>query len=251
MRDIETVVVASVEGLLEEMVPRLGHQRTPVYRGQASAAWPLLPALFRREVSASDRPSWAELEAALLGAFKERAGADLPYEPVTELEWMALASHHGLPTRLTAWSENILAALFFACDPARDGEEGVVWRLMPGEGGISISQDHENLPDQPRLYLPRRADLSMRNQRACFLAHPLPLEDATPETLEEGYELGSDAFVLTRLLIPAEWKGYLRRRLAQMGVDRRHIFPGLHGLSHDLAEEVFCHTDAYEWIFPE
>ncbi len=251
MREIETVVVASLESLLEEMVPRLGYDRTPVYRGLASADWQLLPGLYRRAVAESEHKSWVELEAAFLHSFKERACRDLVSEPATELEWMALATHHGLPTRLTAWSENILAALFFACDPAHDAEDGVVWRIMPGEGGISISQDHENVPDQIRLFRPRRPDLSMQSQRVLFLTHPLPTEDATPESLEDSYELGEGRIVLTRLVVPAEAKSFLRRRLAMMGVDRRAMIPGLGSLCGDLSEEIFCHTDAYEWIFPE
>lgn len=250
MRTIETVEVSSLEQLLEEMVPRLGFGRTPVYRGQASSSWQLRPGLYRREVRESEHASWSELEVAFLHCFKERAAADLSHEPATELEWMALAAHHGLPTRLTAWSENILAALFFTCDPAHDGVDGVVWRILPGEGGLSISQDYENVPDQPRLYRPKRPDSSMRGQRVCFLTHPLPGQDAAPETLEESYELGEGRFVLTRLVVKAEWKSYLRRRLALMGVDHQAMFPGLGGLCRDLAEEIFSHTDAYEWIFP-
>ncbi len=46
----------------------------------------------------------------------------------------------------------------------------------------------------------------MRNQRVCFLSHPLPKEDAAPETFEEVYELGSDRLVLSKLVIPADWK---------------------------------------------
>ncbi len=251
MKTIEVVQVASMENVLEEMVPRLGFQRAPVYRGQAVADWKLWPTLFRHEVARSEHRNWAELESAFLLSFKERAGADLGYEPMTELEWMAVAAHHGLPTRLSAWTESILVALFFATDPVHEREDGVVWRIMPGEASFSISQDYEQLPDLPRLYRPKRPDLAMRSQRVCFLTHPLPAEDAAPETFEELYELGNDRIVLTKLVIPATWKAYLRRRLALMGTDHRALFPGLAGLCRDLREEIFCHTDAYEWIFPE
>lgn len=250
MREIENVVVGSIEALLEEMVPPLGFQRAPVYRGQASAAWSLLPSLYREEVAKTEHKSWAEVEACSLLAFKRQAGGDLDREPGTELEWMALGAHHGLPTRLTAWTDNALVALFFATASAPAGEDGAVWRLMPGEAALTIAHDYEQIPDSVRLYRPQRPDAAMRNQRVGFLAHPLPIEDAAPETLEEIYELGGDRFVLSKLIVPAEWKAYLRRRLVTMGVDHRALFPGLAGLCHDLREELYSQTDAYEWVFP-
>ncbi len=251
MREIETVVVTSIEALLEEMVPRLGFQRTPIYRGQVSAAWPLLPPLYREEVAKTEHRSWAALEGAFLFSLKQRATAEIDHDPVTELEWMALGAHHGLPTRLSNWTENALVALFFATAPDGEGEDGVVWRIMPGEAALSITHDFESIPGRVCLYRPQRPDPSMRNQRACFLAHPLPEGEAAPQSFEEFYEAGDDRLVLSRLVIPAEWKGYLRRRLSSMGIDHRALFPGLGGLCRDLRDEICCHSDSYEWIFPE
>jgi len=251
MREIETVVVLSIESLLEEMVPRLGFQRTPVYRGQASSEWSLLPSLLREEVARTEHKSWAELESAFLLSLKQQAGDEIGYVPMTELEWMAVGAWHGLPTRFSSWTENALVALFFATDPSHPDVDGVVWRIMPGEAGFTISQDYEQIPEQPRLYRPQRPNTPMRNQRVCYLSHPLPTEDAAPETFEEVYEFGSDRIVLSKLLIPAEWKSFLRRRLVMMGIDHRTLFPGLGALCSDLRNEIYCHTDAYEWIFPQ
>ncbi len=251
MREIETVVVESIESLLEEMVPRLGFQRVPIYRGQASAHWSLLPQLFREDLGKSEHRTWSEFEAAFLISLKRRAAAEIQHDPVSELEWMALGAHHGLPTRLSSWTENALVALFFATDPDHPEEDGAVWRIMPGDASFSVAHDFESVPGRACLYLPQRPDPSMRGQRARFLAHPLPEEDASPETFEDLYELGDDRLVLTKLVIPAEWKGYLRRRLATMGIDRQALFPGLGSLCRDLRDEVFSHTGSYEWIFPE
>ncbi len=251
MREIETVVVSSIDSLLEEMVPRLGFQRTPVYRGQGSAGWSLLPPLYREEVAKTEHGSWAGLEGAFLFSLKQRAAAEISHDPVTELEWMALGAHHGLPTRLSSWTENALVALFFATGSDHEGEDGVVWRILPGEASFSIAHDFESVPGRLCLYRPQRPDLSMRSQRARFLAHPLPAGQAAPWTLEQFYERGDDRLVLSRLVIPAEWKGYLRRRLSSMGIDHHSMFPGLGGLCRDLRDEICSHTDSYEWTFPE
>lgn len=251
MREIETVYIDSIERLFEEMVPQLGFQRKPIYRGQDRFDWKLLPPLFREEVARTELKSWADLEAAFLLSLKQKARAEIGYDPATELEWMSLGAHHGLPTRLSTWTENALVALFFATDPAHPETDGVVWRIMPGDASFTISQDYEQIPEQSRLYRPQRPTQQMLNQRVCFLSHPLPAEDATPETFEEVFELGSDRLVLSKLVVPAGEKSYLRRRLAMMGIDNRSMFPGLFGLCGDLRSEIYCHTDSYEWIFPE
>jgi len=251
MREIEIVEIGSIERLFEEMVPQLGFLRNPVYRGQGLADWKLLPPLFREEVARTEFKSWSELEAAFLLSLKHRGRGEIGHEPLTELEWMAMGAHHGLPTRFSSWTENALVALFFATDPAHPNEDGAVWRIMPGDTSFTISQDYEQIPDQPRLYRPQRPTQAMLNQRVCFLSHPLPKEDASPETFEEVFELGTERLVLSKLIVPAGEKAYLRRRLAMMGVDHRLIHPGLGGLCGDLRSEIYCHTDSYEWIFPQ
>ncbi len=250
MREIETVEVGGMEEFLQEMVPQLGFQRTPVYRGQTSCGWKLLPTLFREEVARTEFKSWAELETAFLIGLKQRGRGELGYEPSTELEWMARGAHHGLPTRLSSWTENALVALFFATDPSRPDEDGAVWRLMPGDSSLVISQDYEQIPEQARLYRPQRPNSAMLNQKSCFLSHPLPKEDASPECLEDLFELGSDRISLSKLLIPSGEKAFFRRRLATMGIDHRAMFPGMGGLCRDLRDELYCHTDSYEWVFP-
>ena len=251
MREIEIVTIAGIEDFLQEMVPQLGFQRMPVYRGQASGGWRLLPTLFREEVAKTEFRSWADLEAAFLIGLKQRARSELNYEPATELEWMAVGSHHGLPTRLSSWSENALVALFFATEPSHPGEDGVVWRLLPGNTSLLISQDYEQVPEQARLYRPQRPTVAMLNQKTCFLSHPLPKEDASPECFEDYFELGGERLSLAKLIIPASEKSFLRRRLATMGIDHRAMYPGMGGLCRDIREELYSHTDSYEWVFPE
>ena len=251
MREIETVHIGSIEDFVQEIVPQLGFQRFAVYRGQAAIDWKLLPPLFREAVAKTEFKTWSELESAFLISLKQRGRGELGFEPSIELEWLAQGSHHGLPTRFTSWSENALVALFFATDPTHADEDGVVWRLMPGDGALVISQDYEQIPDQARLYRPQHPNRAMERQQTCFLSHPLPREDAAAESFEDLYELGSEPLSLVKLIIPASEKSFLRRRLAIMGVDHRAMFPGMGGLCRDIREELYSHSDSYEWVFPE
>lgn len=250
-KQIETITVTSIEEYIQEMVPKLGFQRNPVYRGQASSEWKLLPTLFREEVAASEFRSWAELEAAFMISLKQRARGEIGYEPATELEWMSIGQHFGLPTRLSAWSENPMVGLYFATEATPDEQDGVVWRILPGDSEFTISQDYEQIPEKARLYRPQHNTPAMLNQRITYLSHPLPKEDAISESFEEIYELGDDRVSLSKIVIPASEKAYLRRRLETLGTDARLLFPGMGGLCQQIREEIYSHTDSYEWIFPE
>ncbi len=249
MREIENIFIESIDAFLNEMVPRLGFQRNPIYRGHASDQWKLLPTLFREEVAKTEFKSWAELEGALLLSLKQRARGEVGFEPSTELEWMSVAESNGLPTRFSTWSENALVALYFATAPNCD-DDGVVWRILPGDAELVISHDYEQIPERPRVYMPQKSTPAMLNQRTCFLSHPLPAEDATPECFEEFFELGTDRLHLSKIIIPAAEKEFFRRRLAVMGFDSRTLFPGMQGLCGQIREEIYSHTDSFEWVFP-
>lgn len=250
MREIETVSIGSVEDYLQEMVPQLGFQRTPIYRGQNTEKWKILPTLFREEVAKTESRSWSELEGSLLIRMKQRARGELNYEPMSELEWMSIAQHYGLPTRLSTWTENALVALYFATEPGREDEDGVVWRILPGDSSLVIAQDYEQVPEQPRIYFPQKTTPSMLNQKTCYLCHPLPAEDAAAETFEEYFELGDERMHLAKLVVTASEKAFIRRRLATMGIEARTLFPGMAGLCEQIKEEIYSFTDSYEWVFP-
>jgi len=249
MKEIENIFVESVEQFLEEMVPRLGFQRYPIYRGQACGSRSLLPGLFREEVGRTEFTSWAELEGATLQQLKQEARGELGYEPTSELEWMAAAEHHGLPTRLTAWTKTALVALYFATESHKN-EDGVVWRILPGDSRLVISQDYEQAPDRVRIYLPQNTTPAMRNQRTCYLSHPLPRDSDDPVSFEEYYKRAKESLHLARIVIPAREKEFIRRQLAIMGYDAHMIFPGMAGLCRQIREEIYSHTDSYEWVFP-
>ena len=80
-----------------------------LFRGQLED-WPLLPKIARfKEIG-----DIISFEQSLLSHFRREAFPFLNIIPNNDWEWLSIAQHHGLPTRLLDWSLNPLVALWFA-----------------------------------------------------------------------------------------------------------------------------------------
>src|SRR4051812_21887549 len=94
---------------------------TWIFRGVRSVEHELIPKIGRpywRRNGFTDRvrPFNPEEEKTLLDAFRKQARPYITYPPDRDIEWLAIAQHHGLPTRLLDWSESILVAVYFAVE---------------------------------------------------------------------------------------------------------------------------------------
>lgn len=102
----------------------------------------MIPKLFRKwQKKPVDENEKRRIENTLLQHFRLKAPAlgvtRIPARNETD-QWLFLAGHVGLPTRLLDWSEGLLAALYFALHDAagqpRKKEDGaIVWMLEPLE----------------------------------------------------------------------------------------------------------------------
>ena len=102
--------------------PAIGRFRSPyAFRGMSRAAYGLRTSLMRLG------GAYERHEGHLLRNFRKYAHRDAVGED-SVWNWLALAQHHGLPTRLLDWTFSPYVALHIATeDMNRFGDDGVVW----------------------------------------------------------------------------------------------------------------------------
>jgi hypothetical protein len=143
-------VLTLVKEILNEWEPtheKGGHDDI-WFRGQPEAQLPLLPGLYRNSMV---RLHYDEPD--LFNRFMARGTPLAPSLVRTDWDWYFLSQHHGIPTRLLDWTENVIAAVYFAVEPyikvedrreydvsrktasavsVYDEQSPVIWMLDPG-----------------------------------------------------------------------------------------------------------------------
>lgn len=212
----------------------------PWWRGHADSTWKLLPHAYR---GSPDN----ERDNCL--AFMSKAPARYPTCPTTEIDWLFLMQHYGLPTRLLDWTESPLIALFFAVwKSEHDSVPGTLWvlnttelnkhtagwasvialpHISPQASSIAAEalRGERNNTDKTLAIYPPHTDIRMLVQRATSTIH------ATDTSLEQlDYSRGC----LLEIEIPSNQKAPLRTLLSRLGIDQSVVFPDLEHLAKAL-----------------
>ena len=224
------------------------HRSAKVYRGMWDADWPLITSLQRVN------KNYVEVEKHLLRNFQKYA----PQNSVvfnTFWNWLTLAQHHGLPTRLLDWSYSPFIALHFALENHlfyHIHGDAAIWSLnltkledtfppqirerFIKDGAFSFTYealdelwptlDAFNSDDEDDFLIffePPSFNDRIINQYALISTTRNP-RTITSEWLKQRPEL------FQKTIIPASLKWEFRDKLDQLNITERILYPGLDGL---------------------
>jgi hypothetical protein len=204
----------------------------------------------------TDQP--ARVEDHLLRNFRKYAVSTPDREADSIWNWMALAQHYGLPTRMLDWTYSPLVALHFATSAMTGPDhDAVVWCIDYVRAKASLPprlreslhahkcdvftpelladvapqlSDLESLSGEPALLFlePPSLDQRIVNQYALFSL--LSTARAEPR-----HWLESHPDLSRRVRIDAKARWEIRDKLDQANVTERVLFPGMDGLCRWLA----------------
>ena len=220
---------------------------TLVFRGLARSSYSNVSSLARLS------GEYPKLERHLIRNFRKYAHREAPGP--TTWDWLSLAQHHGLPTRLLDWTFSPFVALHFAT--ASWPDEEALLLAVDAEGA------HALLPDSLRESLEREsalvftssmladqaADLDEFNEIGRGVDDPFVLFFEPPSLderivnqaavlsamsdptfqMEDWFEAHPDLWCAWR--IPPDVKAEVRERLDQANVNERVLLPDLDGLA--------------------
>lgn len=195
-----------------------------VFRGESSGSYVLQPKAGRIGAyrGAARKKPYAEAdERHALELLKRQARPHLGHTPSTDLEWLAIAQHHGMSTRLLDWSESLLVAAYFATAEAGTKGDAVIYGVR---GLRTITATQEKKPfalGSPGLYRPPHITPRIPAQRSVFTVHPNPTEVFQTTGLQR--------WVLTQSAC-----GSIKQILDACAINESSLFPDIDGLSRYL-----------------
>lgn len=247
-------LLEAMQKWLEDILEAQSQFKTKLWwRGQSLCRFGLEASVYRYQRDET-------YEESVISYFMSKAPARYPNCPTSnsELDWLFLMQHYGLPTRLLDWTESPLIALFFALwEENLCMEPGAVWGLSPGKlneiqtgeapglispskSSFSLAKDiakdafegiqHED-DGQILAVQPKHFDIKMLVQQSVCTIHGMRTH------LEE--MKNSDEF-LRKIPISPEQKHCLRVLLEKFGIRQSTLFPDLENLAKELA--------SYEYI---
>lgn len=205
-----------------------------LFRGHRELPWELKPSVARYRLNSF------ESECGMLEEFKLRS---IPYlessVDLSDADWLAIAQHHKMPTRLLDWSGNALAALWFAInqpavisvDRGAPPPAAAVWVLGYQQGDLISDKERRNplTVQRTAVFKPRHVSRRIAAQDGWFTVH-LAHEGKDDRFVSlESNQAFKDR--LRYVTIPVDSFGRMRLELRTAGLTGAALFPDLDGIA--------------------
>lgn len=204
-----------------------------VFRGLRQSDYALKPKIGRDDTRrmlgmGAKLPYDPEGEERLIRHFIRSAAPYVRNVPKSKLEWLALAQHHGLSTRLLDWTQSLLVAAWFAVEDSRNRD---LPPMIYAAEGIPVVDDQSiqnevKLQDDVMLYYPPHISPRITAQSGLFTVHKFPDKAFVPQN---GVRIIIGPGPLT-----------LKLDLNACGIHRASLFPDIDGLAE-------YHSWLYKW----
>lgn len=220
--DLKDTKVNSFEELAG-LVQKFRKHGNWIFRGVSQSTHQLIPKIGRPDSrkgkgAGQNLPYDRTAERTMIRHFIRSAAPYVKHAPATQLEWLALAQHHGMSTRLLDWSTSLLVAAYFAVRDTRDSTSSPMIYcvrdvpLVPEE-----SHDCLDALDEVMLYYPPHISPRIPAQSGLFTVHRNPDQPFVPAELIR-ITIGKSPLTL-------------KFNLNACGIHHASLFPDIDGLA--------------------
>jgi hypothetical protein len=226
----------------------LGNNSDFLFRGQ-NKDWDLIPKLVRLKLKGELKT----IEKLMFNEFKRTSIPLSQLQPKSDWDVIALAQHHGLPTRLLDWTYSAIVALWFAVNETAPNKEGgienygVVWLLKTKPKNFDIDEESPFSNKNTRIFRPNIISQRISAQSGVFTVHkfisnnPSLKHDVVQFNTHKGFK---DRLI--KIKIPHEKFPDLRVKLNLAGINASTVFPDIDGLCKHLEWRYSFYADETE-----
>lgn len=206
----------------------------PIFRGVRDASYELLTrfgrSIINNKIFREKHPNFSYVlssgnEMEIIEDFINQSSPYLTFNPANEWEWLAIAQHHGLPTRMMDWTQNPLVAAYFATSHHRSKTDSAIYVISNHYqlGRAALDKSPFDLKTTTIFYS-RHTTPRITAQSGLFTVH----SELEIPFLCEGLE---------KWIIKKKCRTEIEVMLSRYGIKSASLFPGLDGIAESLVRD--------------